>query len=202
MAAEIWTGPANGWQGSDGSKRAGNEDAMSTTSTPEAASLLPWLPGIGMQDLPATLLVEPLPGEPAELSGTNASGWIPRPEVDVESSWLRQITVLGSGQQLLRLHASLEEPVFAGVRGDQRQERPASQWPLPGELLIIGAVRGPAATFDQEAIWSRDELTRQLVANGMQAHPAITLDRRHEWTEPSVIALPGAPEEQPIRTGR
>ena len=97
---------------------------MSATSTPETASLLPWLPGFGLQDLPATLLVEPEPGEPVELSGTNARGWVPRPEGDVESSWLRQITVMRSGQQLLRLQASLEEPVFAGVRGDQRQERP------------------------------------------------------------------------------
>ena len=170
---------------------------MSATSTPEAASLLPWLPGVGPQDLPATLLVEPLPGEPVEVSGTNARGWVPRPEGDVESSWLRQITVMRSGQQQLRLQASLDEPAFAGVRGDQRQERPAIQWPLSGELLIIGAVRGPTATFDQEAIWSRDELTRQLATYGMQALPAITLDRRHEWTEPSVIALPGAPQEQP-----
>ena len=170
---------------------------MSETSTPESASRLPWLPGVGPQDLPATLLVEPLPGEPVEVSGTNARGWVDRPEGDVESSWLRPITVMQSGQQLLRLQASLEEPVFAGVRGDQRQERPAIQWPLSGELLIIGAVRGPTATFDQEATWSRDELTRQLVTYGMQALPAVTLDRRHEWTEPSVIALPGAPQEQP-----
>ena len=170
---------------------------MSETSTPESASRLPWLPGVGPQDLPATLLVEPEPGEPVEVSGTAARGWVPRPEGDVESSWLRQITVLRSGQQLLRLQASLEEPVFAGVQGDQRQERPGVQWPLSGELLIIGAVRGPTATFDQEATWSRDELTRQLVTYGMQALPATTFDRRHQWTEPSVIALPGAPQEQP-----
>ena len=31
----------------------------------------------------------------------------------------------------------------------------------------------------------------------MHALPATTLDRRHEWTEPSVIALPGALLEQP-----
>ena len=103
---------------------------MSETSTPEAATLLPWLPGVGPQDLPATLLVEPEPGEPVEVSGTDARGWVPRPEGDVESSWLRQITVLRSGQQLLRLQASLDEPAFAGVRGDQRQELPAIQWPL------------------------------------------------------------------------
>jgi hypothetical protein len=170
---------------------------MSETSTPESGSLLPWLPGVGPQDLPATLLVEPEPGEPVEVSGTNARGWVPRPEVDVASSWLRQITVMRSGQQLLRLQASLDEPAFAGVRGDQHRQRPEIQWPLSGELLIIGAVRGPTATFDQEATWSRDELTRQLVTYGIQALPAITLDRRHEWTEPSVIALPGAPQEQP-----
>ena len=102
-----------------------------------------------------------------------------------------------SGQQLLRLQASLEEPVFAGVQGDQYGQRPEVRWPLSGELLIIGAVRGPTATFDQEATWSRDELTRQLVTYGMQALPATTFDRRHQWTEPSVIALPGAPQEQP-----
>ncbi len=170
---------------------------MSETSTPETASLLPWLPGVGPQDLPATLIVEPEPGEPVEVSGTNARGWVPRPEVDVASSWLRQITVMRFGQAQLRLQARLEEPAFAGVQGDQYGQRPEMRWPLSGELLIIGAVRGPTATFDQEAAWSRDELTRQLVTYRMQALPATTLDRRHQWTEPSVIALPGALQEQP-----
>jgi len=168
---------------------------MSETSTPETASLLPWLAGVGPQDLPATRLVEPEPGEPVELSGTNAKGWAPRPEVDVESSWLRQITMVQSGQAQLRLQASLEEPAFAGVQGDQHGQRPEIPWPLSGELLIIGAVRGPTATFDQEAAWSRDELTRQLTAYGMQALPATTLDRHHQWTEPSVIALPDTLQE-------
>jgi hypothetical protein len=172
---------------------------MSATSTPETASLLPWLAGFGPQDLPATLLVEPdtEPGEPVELSGTNARGWLPRPVVAVESSWLSQITVVRFGQQQLRLQASLEEPVFAGVQGDQCGHRPEMRWPLSSELFIIGAVRGPTATFDQEALYSRDELTRQLTAYGMQALPATTLDRRHQWTEPSVIALPGALQGEP-----
>jgi len=170
---------------------------MSATSTPEAASLLPWLSGFGPQDLPATLLVEPEPGEPVELSGTNARGWVPRPAADVASSWMRQITVMRSGQQLLRLQSSLEEPAFAGVQGDQQGQRPEMRWPLSGELLIIGAVRGPTATFDQEAIWSRDELTRQLTAYRMHALPATTLDRHHQWIEPSVIAMPDTLHEQP-----
>ena len=169
---------------------------MSATSTPETASLLPWLSGSGPQDLPATLQVEPEPGEPVELSGSIARGWLPRPAVDVASSWLRQITMVRFGQAQLRLQARLEEPAFAGVQGDQYGQRPEMRWPLSGELLIIGAVRGPTATFDQEAEWSRDELTRQLTAYGMQALPATTLDRRHVWTEPSVIALPGALQER------
>ena len=170
---------------------------MSATSTPETASLLPWLSGSGPQDLPATLQVEPEPGEPVELSGSIARGWLPRPAVDVASSWLRQITMVRFGQAQLRLQARLEEPAFAGVQGDQYGQRPEMRWPLSGELLIIGAVRGPTATFDQEAEWSRDELTRQLTAYGMQALPATTLDRRHQWTEPSVIALPGALQGEP-----
>ena len=92
---------------------------MSATSTPETASLLPWLSGSGPQDLPATLQVEPEPGEPVELSGSIARGWLPRPAVDVASSWLRQITMVRFGQAQLRLQARLEEPAFAGVQGDQ-----------------------------------------------------------------------------------
>ncbi len=171
---------------------------MSTANDQTTAPALPWRPEVDPQELPVTEVNDLETAEPVELGGGYARGWTPRPLTDVTGSWLRQVTFVPSAQGLLRLQARLDEPAFAGVHGDQHADRPVSPWPVASAMLVIGAVRGPTAMFDQEAVWSRDELARHLGTFGVRTLPSTTVDRGHQWTEPSVIALPGMLERKPV----
>lgn len=68
--------------------------------------------------LPSTALIEPVHDGP-ELTGESAFGWKPRPQEEVDGSWLRQVTLIEVEGVVVRLQACLDECAFAGVEGDQ-----------------------------------------------------------------------------------
>lgn len=163
----------------------------SNESGPPAAGV-PWAQGSSAHILPSTVITAPERDGP-QLTGESASGWTQRPEQEVDSSWLRQISLIDVDGTVVRLQACLDEPAFAGVAGNQGTLDP-TDWPLAAPIIVIGAVRGPAAILLDEAIAHRDALAERLETHGVGVVRARTVDRIHAWTEPALIAVPGHPD--------
>lgn len=161
---------------------------------------LPWIEGFEPRNLPSTRIHVPEQFEVRDVRGEYPPGTIPRPETQVASSWLRQISVLNEAGVRIRMQARLEQPARGGVTGDQFADRPAPEWPLAEPLLILGVVPGPSVVYANEAAASQEELIRQLHLHNVPARAATTVDRSHLWAEPCVIAHPNT--EDPLGSWR
>lgn len=169
---------------------------MNTRASAWPSAGLPWADGSSTRTLPSTVLIEPVQDSP-QLTGESASGWTQRPQEEVDDSWLRQITLIDAEGVLVRLQACLDEPAFASVAGNQCA-RGEERWPLAAPLIVMGAVRGPAAILPDEAIAQREALAERLHAYGVGVVRARTVDRAHAWTEPSLVAVPGLLNGEPV----
>jgi len=169
-----------------------------TTPEHDRTTPLPWVDDLTPASLTPTALSPTVP-DSLHVSGAYPHGWRQRPAEQVDASWLRQVTLLQIAGVTVRLQACLDVPGMGAVLGDQRVHDGAQVWPFAAPLIVIGAVRGPAVVYPDEARASRDELLRQLVEFGVGAAPAWTVDRGHGWTEPSCVAFPAPDQEDPPR---
>lgn len=152
------------------------------------SNALPWIGGFNPRDLPKTICFDE-----QDLPNNNVKADYPvrlirRPEIEIASSWLRQIVVLDEAGVRIRLQARLEESSFGGVAGDQYEQHSKPSWPFAESLMILGAVADPMVALPDEAVSSQEELVHQLHLNKVQTSMGTTVDRTHKWTEPCVIA--------------
>lgn len=157
---------------------------------------LPWIEGLAADHLAPTVLREPMPdSREGEISVAYPFGWTPRGSDEVAESWRRQCVLIEVDGTPVRIQARLPVDGYAGVRGDQGDPDHAGGWPLAGDVLIAGSVRGPATYFVTEQLASRDELAHQATTFLVRARGAILVDRGHQWSEPAVIATARTPIE-------
>lgn len=150
---------------------------------------LPWAAGFGAARLAPTQLLESAPdARGGEITGAYPFGWSPRDSAVVAESWRFQCAIIDVDGIPVRIQARLPVDGYGGIRGDQADRAAAEGWPLAGDLLIAGTVRGPAAYFVTEQLASRDGLAHQARTFLVRAREAVLVDRGHQWSEPAVVA--------------
>lgn len=160
----------------------------------DGSDALPWAEEFAADRIPVTRLREPLVGSrDGEIRGRFPVGWIARDQEVIDESWRRQFVCVTVDGCDVRIQARLpKDDAYAGVRGDQGE----APWPLAGDLLIAGALRGPAPHFLGDEINARDQLVDQATTFHIAVRGAILVDRDHQWSEPAVIATGAATSEK------
>lgn len=162
----------------------------------------PWIDSEGPAALPATVRISGFQEDSPQVRTAYPYGWAHRAEADVQSSWLRQITLVEISGFTVRFQARLSVNAFAGIRGDQFEDRSVPEWPLSRPVFIFGSVRTPAPTKLTEATATRNNIIERLEPKGIGTLRARSIDRFHRWIEPSVLAFPFVDVEEPVDVWR